>query len=347
MKYYSLIVSLCLIVLILVSSGDSVKFSTLERNSDVMVEGLYPVFWIPIPEGVTEIQIRASVTNFQPDEFNFYETDNSSVLYRYIRDGFENGKPRYLAHDPDSGEPVDLYCTWQEDDTGGHWNFGYAGIKGRRYNLPEEVDHPTACTFFYSGEWVDWGGDYSGDYDEFTAYSSGDGQEYSSPQNFARDFDPDEMFIYRWCSTGQDEDLKWGTDIVDGDAKLFFSGQNGNDWTLKEWVGNSVFLLDEFDEFILDEDGNKTPDPEFPTSLTGQTQPAGTPGRFVMFQPSRSAHLFEGGRGDWMRQGSKNLQWIVQFENAEGYEVHPDGSQVWSVMHPVEWRKERKTLTED
>ena len=38
--------------------GDSAKLGTLNRNSDVMVEGLYPVFLIPIPEGATEVQIR-------------------------------------------------------------------------------------------------------------------------------------------------------------------------------------------------------------------------------------------------------------------------------------------------
>ena len=326
-------------ILILVSSGDSVKFSTLQRNSDVMVEGLYPVFWIPIPEGATEVQIRASITNFQPDTFNLYEPNNVDILYTYVRDGFENGKPRYRAHSPTTGDPVDLYCTWQTDATGGHWGFGYAGIKGRRYDLPAEVDHPSACTFFYTGEWVDWGAwDYSGDNDEFTSYSEyGDGTQYAAPQHFARDYDPDEMFIYRWCSTGQDEDGKWGTEIVDGDAKLFFSGQDGNDWRLKEWNGNSTLIYRE-------DLGRIGPDPDKPTSLTGQIQPGGTPGRFVMFQPRRSSHLFEGGRGDWMRQGNKQLQWIVQFESPEGWEEHPDGSQVWSVIHPIEWRKERKTL---
>ena len=36
--------------------------------------------------------------------------------------------------------------------------------------------------------------------------------------------------------------------------------------------------------------------------MTAQLQPAGTPGHFVIFQPSRDAHLLTGIYGDWMRQ---------------------------------------------
>ncbi len=34
----------------------------------------------------------------------------------------------------------------------------------------------------------------------------------------------------------------------------------------------------------------------------------------------------------------------VQFETAAGWELHPDGTQVWSAIRPVEWRAERLTL---
>ncbi|MCX6878921.1 MAG: hypothetical protein NTW21_34695 [Verrucomicrobia bacterium] len=59
------IVPILLVLLVLMAAGDPAKLGTLNRNSDVMVEGLYPVFQIWIPDGVTEVQVRASVNNFQ------------------------------------------------------------------------------------------------------------------------------------------------------------------------------------------------------------------------------------------------------------------------------------------
>jgi hypothetical protein len=317
------LIPILLLLPVLTVLGDSAKLGTLNRDSDVMVEGLFPVFVIPVPDGATEVQIRASVTNFEPESFQLKQ--GGELLYTYKRIGFANGKPRYQA--TSGGEPMDLYCEWVDDALGGHWNYGYADLKSR--NLSQISKVPADATFFYDGTYVDW---YAEDY-------MGDFTEYSQLLGFvAVADDPDAMFIYRWCSTGQDEDAGWGTGIVDGDAKLFFSGQDSLDWRLQEWRGDQV-LMD-------DGEGNLIPDQDKPTSLTSQLQPGGTPGRFVIFQPSRSAHLFEGGRGDWMRQGNKHLQWIVQFENPEGWEVHPDGSQVWNIIHPVEWRNERKELSE-
>jgi hypothetical protein len=45
-----------------------------------------------------------------------------------------------------------------------------------------------------------------------------------------------------------------------------------------------------------------------------------------------------------MRQANKYLQWVCQFETAAGWELHPDGTQVWNAIRPLEWRGERLTL---
>ena len=217
------LIPILLLLPVIAVLGDSAKLGTLNRDSDVMVEGLFPVFVIPVPDGATEVQIRASVTNFEPESFELKQY--GTVLYTYKRIGFANGKPRYQVYS--GGDPMDLFCEWQSDPLGGHWNFGYADLKSRNLSQPSQV--PGDATFFYTGNYVDFfAPGYSGSYDEYN-------QEWGYN---VQSSNPDDMFVYRWCSTGQDEDGKWGTEIVDGDARLFFSGQSGLDWRLQEWRGD-------------------------------------------------------------------------------------------------------------
>ena len=77
------------------------------------------------------------------------------------------------------------------------------------------------------------------------------------------------------------------------------------------------------------------------TSLTSQLQPGSTPGRSVLFQPSRTVL----GASEWMQENHPSLVWSYSFEGVGGNDTHPDGQRVWNDMRPVEWRKARVQLT--
>jgi hypothetical protein len=282
------LIPILLLLPVLTVLGDSAKLGTLNRNSDVMVEGLYPVFQIWVPEGVTEVQIRASTNNFQ-NRFLLTEVGGGSYTFRCT--GTRNGRNFYEV------DEYDLQCYWD----GSAWQFGYTGLSS-----PDNVEFPWQCTTFNHGEWT------------------------------VTELNDDGKFVYRWCSTGQDADPTWGTGVVDEGAWLFFSNQRGAAPNPPEATSKSAQRLQRWF-------GN-TGEHAVGTALTAQLLPAGTPGRFVIFQPSRTAHLLTGPDGDWMRQSNKFLQWVVQFETAAGWELHPDGSEVWSAIRPIEWRSERLEL---
>ncbi len=270
--------------------ADPAKLGTLNRDSDVMVEGLFPVFEIDVPAGATEVQIRASVNNFQNA---FTLSEDGALLFTFRCTGTFNGRNFYEAEGFG-----DMPAYWD----GSAWQFTYLSLSS-----PSNVEFPWLCTTF--------------------SQPTGDGDDWELAE-----LDDDRKFVYRWCSTGQDADATWGTGVVDGAAELFFANQNGvqgatsaSAQRLQRWLGN-------------------TGEHPLGTALTAQLQPAGTPGRTVIFQPSRSANLLGGHWGDWMRQSNRHLQWVVQFETVAGAELHPDGSEVWSPIRPVEWRGARLEL---
>jgi len=275
------LVPMMVVVFCLTASGDPAKLGTLNRNSDVMTEGLYPVFQIWVPNGVTEIQVRASVNNFQ-NSFRLVKTGAAALDLTYRCLGTRNGKNYYKV---DGSGPE---CFW---DANG-WFF-----TANELRVVSNAAFPWLCPF---------------------------------PAGYtATELDTDDKFVYRWCSTGQNADAGWGTGVSDGNAELFFADQNvtssRSHQRLQRWLGN-------------------TADAPSGTAMTAQLQPAGTPGHFIIFQPSRATHLLTGVHGDWMRQANKYLQWVCQFETAAGWELHPDGTQVWNAIRPVEWRGERLTL---
>ena len=267
---------------------------TVYTPSDgVMLEGLYPVFQIWVPEGVTEVQIRASVNNFQ-ESVLLFETGGEpgfefSQTFRCT--GIQNGRNYYMSSD----QPWDD-IHW----TGARWEFGNDFV-----NCDDDVEFPWQCTSF-------------------------------NPAWFVFQLDNDDKFVYRWCSTGQDADNTWGAGVQDGDAELFFANQKGvnpySQYQMQRWLGDTA---------------DATAAGYAGTALTAQMQAAGTPGRYVIFQPSRAAHLLNGANGDWMRQANTRLQWVVQYETVAGWETHPDGSPVWSAIRPIEWRTARLELQQE
>ena len=74
--------------------------------------------------------------------------------------------------------------------------------------------------------------------------------------------------------------------------------------------------------------------------MTSQLQVGGTPGRSVLFQPSRDVL----GSSEWMQQNHASLVWVYSLENIAGSDEHPDGKRIRSSMRPVEWRKTRVEL---
>jgi hypothetical protein len=232
----------------------------------------FPVFQIRIPEGYVEVQVRASLTNFEP---GFLLKKNDLFTHNYIPTGVEvNGRKQYRALG------TDFLAEWN----GSEWTFGQDGLTSF-----ENVADPWDCSVF----------------------SSNTGIAYSVKK---------EYFVYRFCTTGIPADAEWGLGSGDPDAWVYFANQSAN-------PGDNT----EFKRVKWDEN----------SSLTAQLQPGGTPGYTVLFQPSRD-NL---GAIEWMQQNHDKLVWIYQVESPAGKPKHPNNSDVWNSMHPVEWRKSRITLT--
>ena len=299
MKRNVMLLLAALLALAGVVSSDTAMLGTLTRDSAVMVEGLYPVFWIWVPDGTTEIQIRASVNNFQ----NGFTV--GGFPDRYACTGTKNGKNYYeVAEDPAAS------CSWKMV-TGGFWAWSLV--------LPNHVEVLTLDNVMFPWEAFP---------DRITKVT----------EKMGRD---DLRFCYFWCTTGENDFPLWGTGIVDGAAEMFISSQKGSEYGTPPTEFSSLsmqrLLTKSWDAYVAG-----YPD----SSMTAQLQTGGTPGHYVLFQPSRSAHLFQTRWGDWMRQNNKYLQWVAQFETPAGWETHPDGTPLWNVMRPVEWRTSRTELLE-
>ena len=101
-----------------VVSGDTAKLGTLTRDSMVMVEGTYPVFEIRVPTGYVEVQVRASLTNFEP---GFLLKDGANFVLNYIPTGATvAGRKVYKALG------TDYVATWNVGTN--RWTFGYKSI---------------------------------------------------------------------------------------------------------------------------------------------------------------------------------------------------------------------------
>ena len=99
------LVPLMLVVLCLTATGDPAKLGSLNRESDVVVEGLFPAFQIWVPNGVTEVQIRASVNNFQ-NSFRLVKTGAAALDLTYRCLGTRNGKNYYKV----DGSGPECFC---------------------------------------------------------------------------------------------------------------------------------------------------------------------------------------------------------------------------------------------
>lgn len=241
----------------------------------------FPVFEIVVPDGWTEIQIRATTRNFEP---GFLVQQAGSFVLNYVPTGATvNGRKQYQALGTDD------VAQW----TGTKWTFGHDNLQSTN-----NVIDPWDCVSF----------------------TSTGGDAYALQQ---------EYFVYRTCTTGAAADPTWGTGTSDADPWLYFDIQDGSGGHPS---GDTVWL--DHPVNIKRLKWNSA------TALTSQLMPGGSPGRSVLFQPSRGVL----GSSEWMQENHPSLIWAYSFENAAGFDAHPDGQRKWNDMRPAEWRKARVEL---
>jgi hypothetical protein len=284
------IIALVSVLMLLFDTQAQQPLGTLQRDTlvytiedELIVKDGFPVFEIRVPPGYLEVQVRASITNFEPGfllkQTSIFvlgedgpEPDSGAYIYNYIPTGeIVNGKKQYRA----------LNTTFLAEWDGTKWVFGFAEIEST-----DDVVDPWECTNLTSSI-----SDIS-----FSVHK--------------------EYFVYRFCTTGEPADAEWGQGSGDPDAFVYIANQAavpGDNTEFKRVKWNSS------------------------SALADQLQPGGTPGYTVLFQPSRDIL----GADEWMQQNAEKLIWIYQVEDVSGKPKHPNGSDVWNIMYPSEWRKSR------
>ena len=271
---------------------DNARLGLLDRDSKVLtpqkpyIHNGYPVFEITVPAGYTEVQVRASLTNFEP---GFLLKKDGVYIAHYIPTGeIVNGKKKYeqlgTYEHPNLPDINEIFTIWD----GTKWNFSNGALSSQLFSA-DVVEFPWLCTNFTGGV---------------------SGSTYSVQI---------EYFVYRTCTTGAAADAEWGLGSGDPDPWVYIANQtavSGDMSEFKRQKWNSA------------------------TALTDQLQSGGTPGYKVIFQPSRG-NL---GAAEWMQHNKDKLVWIYQVENVAGKPLHPNGSDVWNSMVPVEWRTNRIEL---
>jgi hypothetical protein len=144
MKPRNIILSLALIAAIQFVVGEE-RLGDLNRDSVVLTPGDdinapgvttkdgFPVFEIVVPEGYVEVQVRASLTNFEP---GFLLKKFDEFTHNYIPTGvMVNGRKQYRA----------LGTQFLAEWDGSKWSFGQDGLVSFENN-----EEPWKCTVFSS-----------------------------------------------------------------------------------------------------------------------------------------------------------------------------------------------------
>jgi hypothetical protein len=114
--------------------GNIGRTSALLTPLKPYVGNAYPVFEITVPAGYTEVQVRASLTNFEP---GFLLKKDAVYTHNYIPTGETvNSKKKYKALG------TNIVAQW----TGTEWAFGQDGLTSA-----DDVEHPWLCTTFSGG----------------------------------------------------------------------------------------------------------------------------------------------------------------------------------------------------
>jgi len=394
---------------------DNARLGLLNRDSKVLTPqnpygyNGYPVFEITVPSGYTEIQVRASLTNFEP---GFLLKKDGVYIAHYIPTGeIINGKKKYKQlgtyEHPEVLDINEIFTIWD----GTKWNFNDGALISSQLFSANAVENPWQCTNFTGGI---------------------SGSTYSVQI---------EYFVYRTCTTGAAADAEWGLGSGDPDPWVYIANQTAvpgdnkefkrQKWnsatsltsqlqapvtpikqvdtataagtigtsgnitvtvtgalvtgsplvvsvaatatdTASVWAGKVRVALATLHHANIHDyivggtdtsisltareaaandttlnialaNGTTTGVTAAATSANtteGRAGIAATPGYKVIFQPSRG-NL---GAAEWMQQNKDKLTWIYQVENVAGKPKHPNGSDVWNAMVPVEWRTNRIEL---
>jgi hypothetical protein len=283
------------------------RLGSLERDSEIytaddhlITKDGFPVFEIRVPPGYLEIQVRASITNFEPgfllkDENTDLGGGNNYVLNYIPTDEVIAGRKVYRALG------TNYEARWSIENA--QWE-----IDSNNYTLTSENDaiYPWEIPAMEIN--INLQVDPNQNENE---PSVGGVPPEPGTVSFVK-----ELFVYRFCTTGEPADAEWGQGSGDPDAFVYIANQAavpGDNTEFKRVKWNSS------------------------SALADQLQPGGTPGYTVLFQPSRDML----GTDEWMQQNAEKLIWIYQVEDVSGKPKHPNGSDVWNVMYPSEWRKSR------
>lgn len=177
--------------------------SDIEAPSVTTKDG-FPVFEIRVPDGFVEVQVRASLTNFEP---GFLLKTGDQFVHNYIPTGVVYaGRKVYRALG------TEHEARW--DPTFNHWNIKIsdnAYLTGSAMN-PWDI---TSLALSYIGAPPPPSGPY-------------DGVTFAVQK---------EYFVYRFCTTGIPSDDTWATGSGDPDAWVFFANQDA----VPDSVNNTEF----------------------------------------------------------------------------------------------------------
>ncbi len=208
MKHRTVIFSLALITIIsLVVKAE--RLGDLNRDSIVLTPGDdinvpsvttkngFPVFEIRVPEGYVEVQVRASLTNFEP---GFLLKAGIAFHYNYIPTGEEvAGRKVYRALG------TTREARWSVENN--RWEIQYADtvilVSDNQALAPWDIPSGEITAVLLPGG-------------DFTA-------QPPPPGHFVFQ---KEYFVYRFCTTGVPADPEWGQGSGDPDAWVFIANQS-------------------------------------------------------------------------------------------------------------------------
>lgn len=287
--------------LLVIDSPAQQRLGSLSRDSeiytaddDLITKNGFPVFEIIVPSGYLEVQVRASITNFEPgfllkDENTDLGGGNNYVLNYIPTDEVIDGRKVYRALG------TNYEARWSVENA--RWE-----IYSNNYILTSE--NPAVFP------WEIPAMEIIIDLQDLVIDTFSN-DPAAGTISFVK-----ELFVYRFCTTGEPADAEWGQGSGDSDAFVYIANQvavPGDNTEFKRVKWNSS------------------------SALADQLQAGGTPGYTVLFQPSRNML----GVAEWMQQNHEKLVWIYQVEDVSGKPQHPNGSDVWNIMYPAEWRKTR------
>jgi len=208
MKTRTIILSLALITTIPFVVGEE-RLGDLNRDSIVLTPGDdinnpsvttkngSPVFEITVPEGYVEVQVRASLTNFEP---GFLLKAGDNFVFNFIPTGEVVGERKVYRALGTSSE-----AKW--NDANKRWEIDYTD------NSILVSSNPALAPW-----------DIPGDSILPIPKSTDDPTQSTPPAGYF--VLQKEYFVYRFCTTGTPADAEWGLGSGDPDAWVFIANQS-------------------------------------------------------------------------------------------------------------------------